>query len=168
MWLASDHPQGSRFCLFLPAADETDETGAEDTPAVGINGPIRALVVDDEEDVADLIAEVLTKDGFDISIAHSGTEALAHLEKCTFDVLLSDLNMPEMAGSGLYEVLVRKFPEMANRTGFITGDTMGKASQNLLQSSQRPYLEKPVSPAELRNLVNEILRNAKETNKHGH
>ena len=45
------------------------------------------------------------------------------------------------------------FEHLAQRTAFITGDTMGQSSQKLLGSSKRPYLEKPVSPDELRKLV---------------
>ena len=122
----------------------------------------KILVVDDEEDVAELVAEVLIKEGFRVDIAHSGSQALALLDKQSYDVLLSDLNMPEVDGRGLFESVGRSHPDLVQRLGFITGDTMGEASQSLLQESQRPYLEKPVSPDEVRNLVYGILSDAKE------
>ena len=46
---------------------------------------------------------------------------------------------------------------MVPRTGFITGDTLGKASQGFLRESKRPYLEKPVAPTELRAFVAGLL-----------
>ena len=53
------------------------------------------------------------------------------------------------------------FPRLVQRTGFVTGDTMGRASQNFLREAKRPYIEKPVSPKELRDFVANTLTKAK-------
>ena len=79
-----------------------------------------------------------------------------------YDLLLSDLNMPELDGRGLYEIVRDDYPDTLERTAFITGDTMGAAPQSLLQESKRPYLEKPVSPAELRELAYGLLNDKVE------
>jgi len=160
--LDHDYDQGSRFCLELPVADisSTDDVL---NPASGLqHHALRALVVDDEADVAELVSEMLTREGFAVDVANSGTEAIARLNERSYDILLSDLNMPNVDGRGLYEHLAENFPNMLERTAFITGDTMGSSSQRLLQESQRPYLEKPVSPGELRQLVDGILNVLKE------
>ncbi len=125
---------------------------------------VRALVVDDEVEVAELIAEILKKEGFQVDLAHSGLQAAERLKNDRYDLLLSDLNMPGLGGRGLYEVIRDDFPELLERTAFITGDTMGFASQGLLRESKRPYLEKPVSPAELRELAYGILNPKEDIN----
>jgi len=84
------------------------------------------------------------------------------LQQRDYDVVLSDLNMPDVDGRGLFAALSRDYADLATRTAFITGDTMGASSQKLLQESRRPYLEKPVSPDELRKLVYELLSDGKE------
>lgn len=148
----------------LPIAKDAS-VADPDEPSTGQSaGAKRALVVDDEADVAELIAEVLSKDGFEVSIARSGAVALELLRQHQYEVLLSDLNMPGIDGRGLYEHLVREHPDLLARTGFVTGDTMGKASQSLLQESQRPYLEKPVSPDEVRRLVYGMLDGTRKAN----
>lgn len=164
IWLDHEPREGSRFGIRLPVALETgkdkDETQASENP----RDEARILVVDDEVSVAELAAEILKKEGFQVDLAHSGLEAVQCLKKSTYNVVLSDLNMPEMDGAGLYEAIGRDFPDVLSKTGFLTGDTMGSASQSLLRKSKRPYLEKPVSPTELREFVYNIL-NDRENKK---
>ncbi len=157
IWLDPDHRDGSRFVIALPAGDEPPLQPAADAgKAAGLAG-VRALVVDDEEDVADLISEILRRDGCAVTIATSGAEALEHLGRGGYDVVLSDLNMPEMDGRGLFDAIRQSHREMAGRIAFITGDSMGPASQKFLGESKSPYLEKPISPIELRKLVQGLL-----------
>lgn len=161
IWADPDYRGGSRFVISLPAGakDAEDDTGADDNARS--RADVRALVVDDEVEVAELIAEILRKEGFRVTLADSGDEAVERLGEERYDLLLSDLNMPSLDGRGLYETIRDRHPYLLERTAFITGDTMGTASQSLLQESQRPYLEKPVSPAELRELVYGILNSEK-------
>ena len=71
---------------------------------------------------------------------------------------------PRLGHAGaIYDALVNDFPDMLSRTAFVTGDTMGHASLQLLKESELPYLEKPVSPSEFRNLIGTLLANRKET-----
>ena len=161
--LDPDYSSGSRFRITLPVATGAGVSTAERTVLPRDADVKRALIVDDEKDVAELITEILIRDGLQVDTVHSGAQALVQLEERSYDIVLSDLNMPELDGGGLFETLKKNFPDLAKRTAFITGDTMGSASQKLLRESKRPYLEKPVSPKELRNLVHKILNDAKET-----
>ncbi len=161
IWLDDNYNEGARFCIRLPLGDASLDTSGHKQELSPEPRPNRVLVVDDEPEVAELIAEILGKDGFDVDVARSGAEALIHLTKASYDVVLSDLNMPEMDGAGLFDALSRDFPELVARTGFITGDTMGVASQRMLRVSRRPFMEKPVTPSELRRLVQELLEQEK-------
>ena len=160
--LDHDFANGSKFCITLPIADKSDETLEPADELIHPGNAKKMLVVDDEVDVAELIAEILAKDGFQVDIADSGTQALERMSEKKYDVVLSDLNMPGLGGRGLYEEMLKHFPSMVNRTGFFTGDTMGATSQKLLQDSKRPYMEKPVSPDGLKKLVYGILDDVRE------
>lgn len=157
IWLDAKHPNGSKFVMTLPIVAGKPLKAERFETTTRSAGTLRALVVDDEVGVAELISEILVMDGFVADIAHSGLEAMSCLKKQNYDLLLADLNMPVVDGPGLFAVLKKEHPEMLTVTGFITGDTMGSASQQFLQEAKRPYLEKPVSPAELRELVHGIL-----------
>ena len=118
------------------------------------------LVVDDESDVSELIAEVLSRDGYQVTTAGSGIEALQQLSKSRFALMLSDLKMPDMDGRRLSEQVSADYPDIADRLGFITGDTMSPSARKFLDNSGRPFLEKPIKPAELRKLVAALLEQA--------
>ena len=71
--------------------------------------------------------------------------------------------MPGRDGRNLFETIQTKFPDLAGRTGFITGDTMGQSSQTFLREAQRPFAEKPLSPAELTAFARSIIDSGERT-----
>jgi CheY-like chemotaxis protein len=107
--------------------------------------------------VAELIREILTRQGFQVDHAPSGEAALAMIASRRYALVLSDLAMPGLGGRGLYAALVRDHPEVAGRVAFVTGDTMGPAARAFLAGTDRPRLEKPIAPDELRALVQRML-----------
>ena len=148
---------GSTFIVSLPASNRPapDSEVASYAP-VGSNG-LRCLVVDDESEVADLIAEVLTQDGFNVTVARSGEEALRQLERNTFALILSDLKMPNVDGRRMFEYISDRFPGYVERLAFLTGDTISPDAQVFLRTSRRPYLEKPVKPDDLRAFISKLV-----------
>jgi CheY-like chemotaxis protein len=62
------------------------------------------LVVDDDEDTRVLLQRVLCAESYEVTIASDGVEALTHLSKRTFDLILSDVEMPNMDGMKLMEI----------------------------------------------------------------
>lgn len=150
---------GSTFILSLPASDHVDgraETSDDELPT---SAGIACLVVEDEEEVGQLVAEVLRRDGFNVTIARSGEEALLHLQNRTFAVILSDLKMPNMDGRGLFNQIAKLHPAALDRLAFLTGDTISPGAQMFLRAAKRPYLEKPIKPNELRSFVSKLVNN---------
>lgn len=148
---------GARFTIAL-AATEPRRAKARDEAAPGAaRGSV--LVIDDEPDVADLIATVLKRDGYRVTTVGSAEHGLGVLPG-DFDVILSDLNMPGLGGRGFLTSVREQWPGLEDRIGFITGDTMSPGAEQFLAIAGRPYLEKPVSPADLRRVTAGILARA--------
>ena len=63
----------------------------------------RILVVDDEESLRHMLRAFLTKEGYDVTVAENGEEALRILDREPFDVVLSDIRMPKLDGLGLLD-----------------------------------------------------------------
>ena len=145
---------GARFIIELAATAPSDAEAHEDLAPDAARG--RVLVIDDEPDVVELIATVLERDGYHVTTVASAEDGLAALPG-RFDVILSDLNMPGLGGRGFLTSVREDWPELGDRIGFITGDTMSPGAEQFLAIAGRPYLEKPVSPADLRRLTAEIL-----------
>ena len=72
----------------------------------------RILVVESDASVRKTVSWLLAKEGYEVSSANDGFDALLHLQKEVPDLLLSDLNMPEMSGFELLSVVRRRFPHV--------------------------------------------------------
>ena len=98
-------------------------------PAAAVGGGPRSggrvLVVDDEPEIGELVAEHLRRDGFTVEVVSSGRMALARLESRSFDLVVSDLRMPDLDGPALLLALRQRHPELARRLVLITGDALG-------------------------------------------
>lgn len=149
--------QGTTFAIRLPYVDASGvEEVEEDSEVLADTGRVSVLVVDDEKDVAEMLADVLRHDGHAVETAHSGHEALERLARGHYDVILSDLRMPGLDGPGMYAALKSSRPELLTRMAFITGDTMSPRVRSFLKATGRPYIEKPVVPSEVREVVNTL------------
>jgi PAS domain S-box-containing protein len=118
----------------------------------------RALVVDDEPSVGETLGEILMRQGFSVDVAASVAEAQALLAERDYRLILSDLRMPGLDGPALYRWLRDARPALAQRIGFVTGDTLGDSAAAFLTSANRPYLEKPFTPSEVRAIVAELTK----------
>jgi CheY-like chemotaxis protein len=147
---------GTRFRITLPAG--TGESAAATAgPAEAARAPARILIVDDEADLAQMNGEILSMRGYEVDVTNSATAAISRMRERSYDLVVSDLNMPGVDGRGLFEAITAEFPELRSRTAFLTGDTMGQSSQSFLKEAGRPFLEKPVSPRELGDFVDALL-----------
>ncbi len=154
---------GAEFALSLPIRDNghASQVSVElDAEAWSRIARQRILVVDDELEVARMIRDHLESDGHSVIIANNGREALERLGKESFDIVLSDLRMPELDGPGLYEAMRDSAVHPLDRIGFLTGDTLSASARHFLARVDGPYLEKPFRPDEVRQLILGLLDGA--------
>lgn len=118
----------------------------------------RALIIDDYPDIAEMLAQVISRAGFQTEVAHSATEALKAANELRFDLILSDIGLPEMNGYELAEEL-RKLPQYRNVPMIsISGFHMYADRERALQAGFNAHLVKPVSPPALLELVSRLQR----------
>ena len=113
----------------------------------------RVLIVDDEPAIRKILARILANKGHQAQTVSNGKAALAMLQEKGYDLLVADLKMSGISGMELYQTLKRKRSEMADKTVFITGDTMTEETNEFLTSSGRPYLAKPFTPMEFLDII---------------
>lgn len=132
----------------LPAADAVPDEPeeADDEPADLLNGE-RVLVVEDRDVVRDLAREVLEAAGFDVVAVAGGREALAATTSEPFDLLLTDVVMPEMSGPELAVKLRVKQPQLP--VLYMSGYTDDVLSTHELSQDATAFLRKPFGNAEL-------------------
>ncbi|MBV9912717.1 MAG: MEKHLA domain-containing protein [Sinobacteraceae bacterium] len=153
--------QGSSFIISLPIslvrsdhmAETRTQNGAASAEAVELPrlDEIRVLVVDDEEDGRHLIARILENRGAQVACVSSATAAIQALSEGHFDVLLSDIGMPDMDG---YQ-LIRKVKQLDDARSrpipaiAITAYARSEERQRSLLAGFHMHLSKPVEAREL-------------------
>ena len=114
--------------------------------------PIRILLAEDEEAMRTYLARALQNAGYDVVAVDRGTEAVPLLESGHFDLLLSDIVMPEMDGIELAQRCAEISPR--TRVMFITGF----AAVTLKASREAPRAKMLSKPFHLKDLVLEVER----------
>ena len=77
-----------------------------------------------------------------------------------YDVIFTDIRMPDLDGRALYEEIEQRWPGQADRVVFVTGDTLASALRDFVSESGRPVIEKPFLPNEVRRVVEALATGA--------
>lgn len=156
--------KGALFTVELPiVAGTAQRAEGEPSPeeAAPATGPRRRiLVVDDEENIRKLLSGILSMDGHAVDTAKNGVQALERLSGGRYDLLITDIKMPEMDGQALYQRLREVDADLARRTVFITGDTVSPETRVFLQNVHNPCLSKPFRLRDIREAVERALSGA--------
>ena len=129
----------------------TEPSSALATPA-----PWRILCVDDEANILSALRRLFRQNGYQISIANSGAEALQILEAETFDLVISDMRMPEMDGAQFLEQVFRRYPDTVRL--LLTGYADITSTINAINKGQiYRYVSKPWDDQELLLTVRQAL-----------
>lgn len=154
--------RGASFIVDVPVVE-----GLEQRPVVEEREAVRSevgarsiLVVDDESSIQALLRDVLSMDGHQVDIAGSGAEALRHMFHRQYDLIITDIKMPEMSGQEFHRRVLDIDREQAERMVFITGDTVNVATRQFLQRVSNPCLAKPFKLGDIREIVERQLRQA--------
>ncbi len=119
----------------------------------------KILVVDDDDTIRALCTELLTEAGYVVETASCGVDALRRLRDSSFDLVITDVNMPELDGIGLYFVIQRDYPYLKDRFLFITGNIPIESEDTVDRlKEERIFLKKPFRLKELLGHVNRLTR----------
>jgi CheY-like chemotaxis protein/two-component sensor histidine kinase len=168
MTVESTPGRGSRFSFWIPveAAADTLAPAPATAPADPRLEGCRVLVVEDNAVNQRLAAALLSKAGYDVRVAGSGAEGLHELERERFDVVLMDVQMPDMTGIETCEAIRRREAAVAEGRDAPAGSFLGTFGMRLpivamtahvLESDREmcfaagmdAFISKPILPATL-------------------
>lgn len=109
----------------------------------------RVLVVDDEPALLAVMQRALGRMGHSVLLAPNGRAALALVEAQSFDVVVTDLMMPEMSGAGLASALADRHPLLRRRLIVMTGGAVTPDDEAFLAREDVVVVNKPVSLSDL-------------------
>lgn len=116
----------------------------------------RILLVDDDENAREALSNILTRDGYDVSLARNGQEALNYLRSKDVELIITDLNMPEMNGMMLLRELNRTHP--ATNVIMITAYGNMESYLEAMTQGVFEYINKPVNYTDLKKAINKIIQ----------
>lgn len=147
--------EGTTFQITLPAVSPVLEVVTA-APPVLVERRGRILIIDDDPAILKGMARVLR--GHDIVAVESGRRALSMVDGGeAFDVIVSDMMMPEMSGMDLYEALLARHPHVASRMVFLTGGAVTARTADFLAVVPNRHLQKPLDVATLRSMIQRLL-----------
>jgi DNA-binding NtrC family response regulator len=122
--------------------------------------PNTALVIDDDKTTLDLLTFQLSSEGFQVTTAESGQAGVDYIKERDFDIILTDLNLPDISGIGL----VQRSKEIAPLTEIImiTGDGSNEKAIEATKAGAFWYLEKPVEFEELFELIGKAVERKRQ------
>ena len=121
----------------------------------------RILIVDDEENTRLGLSKLLSSDGFVVDLAANGSEALDMLRRQKVDLVISDINMPDMNGITFLREISRRYPS----TSVIMITAYGGVESYLeaMNLGALEYLHKPVRLEELRSVMKKVFNSLEAT-----
>lgn len=144
---------GSTFTIELPSARSHPAAGDHPLPAPDTTPPAAILLVEDHPDTALVLKSLLEQRGHSVLLANSVAEATAIARRSHFDILLSDIGLPDATGYQLVASLkdAHHFPGIA-----MSGYGMDEDVRKSLDAGFEKHLVKPVSFIELENAIQSL------------
>jgi len=129
--------------------------------AVPKSGKADILVIDDERDISDLLSEYLNSLGYNAVPVYSGTDGLAKLEESRYDLIITDLMMPEITGMELINIVREKNIDI--EIIVMTGYEAIESGAESIAKNVSGYIAKPFCLKEVQLIIDRVL--TKEANQ---
>ena len=117
----------------------------------------KILIVDDEPDIVEVLGDRLGASGFDVRIALSARACYAAVAEDAPDLILLDIQMPEVGGMEALAELKANYPDIP--VLMCSASTVQGAPQEALEAGAAGYVLKPFEPEDLMQKVNDVLGN---------
>lgn len=151
--ISSAPGKGATFTLTLPLSSAAEPEAVTVSPpaAYASTGPLRVLLVEDDETIIQVIGQLLSADGHAVTGTRNALEALAQTAQEPFDMVFCDIDLPGMDGLEL----TRLWRQQGMKTPIIalTARTQADAEQQCLDAGMSGFLRKPVTGRQLREAM---------------
>lgn len=154
----SEAGRGTTFRIHLPLAEEAGNEQDASGRNVPVTGTARILLVDDEEMVRDLAADMLRVLGYTVTQCNNGKEAVEYYKKSWqhMDLVILDMVMPELGGRDTFIAMRNINPHV--RAILSSGYSINDEAQAILDEGVMAFVEKPFELAEFSEKVAQVLR----------
>ena len=151
--LSRNGSRGTTFRVSMPVTAGADPSASPDPldPSARTRGQV--LIVDDEPEIAVLLADCLAPLGLVCDLVGGGVEALEQISTKRYDAIFTDMRMPGMDGLTLYKQLQASDPALAKKVAFVSGDVLHNDAARIAAIGDRLVIEKPFDPLQVREVA---------------
>lgn len=155
--VVSEESKGTTICVYLPAEISTPAKAGKASPKQLLRCTGTVLLVDDQDSLRDLTAQLLMKAGLHVLEARDGVHAVEVSDdfQGSIDLLLTDMMMPRLGGGKLAERILKSRPGI--KVLFMSGYTDDEEWTRAVRGSHAGYIEKPFCPTDLLTAINQVL-----------
>jgi hypothetical protein len=156
--VSSRAEEGTEFVIELPATQQALPFAAAAEAAAPLPPGLPVLVVEDEMLIRLALLRVLEDMGAAVDTAANGRAALTALADHSYRAIICDFKMPGMDGKQLYREAIERWPELAGRFIFCTGDTMSAETVAFVKQTGTRLLPKPFLTHDVQAALSAVLR----------
>lgn len=165
IYAVSKPGEGATFHIELPvispvaiAADEAEDAGSLQKKMEGAKK--RVLLIDDEPTILDLLKAIIEGMDHQVCMTSDARMALEKIRHKHYDLIISDMRMPNINGKAFYEIVGELRPEFRQRIVFTTGDVINPEIQSFIRETRCQYIRKPFTPGEVKRFISNFFMNA--------
>jgi two-component system NtrC family sensor kinase len=150
---------GTSIRFEIPTGGDQVESDKENHLEGDVSGAsLRILVVDDETSLLDSIVEQMVQLGHAADGYSNARQAIEIVMTDVYDIILTDIRMPDLDGPAFYAEVVAKNPQLRDRFIFITGDSLNQRASEFIKNTNAPCLDKPFRISDLNEAITEVVR----------
>ncbi len=158
IWAENHAEKGTTMRICLPVRHDLKEISSEEIkgePVPSIMSSAHILVIEDDEEIRQLLFDILKPNGYHLAVSSNGAEGLKLYETSRFDLVITDLGMPEMSGWEVTQAIKKIHPHKP--VLLLTGWGIETDQQKLKDSQVDQIISKPIQVDCLLRIVAEML-----------
>jgi DNA-binding NtrC family response regulator len=140
--------------FYIPPEEKVHEIGGADALAE----PKKILILEDEEQFADLLRQFLEASGYQVAVVGNGVQGLKRIMETDFDVVLCDMLMPHLPGAMFYLAVEKARPMQCRRFVFMTGHKGEPSIDEFIRKVRGMVLWKPFQMHEMLEAVEAVIK----------
>ncbi|MCJ7458262.1 MAG: GAF domain-containing protein [candidate division Zixibacteria bacterium] len=149
--------QGATFVIELPVLKEEKAAVSEkkEKPKSVIRKIEKKniLAIDDEQSILDILMDTLQQEGHQVDVASNGRTGLSKVKASDYDLIITDIKMPDFDGRRFYEEVKKYSEELAKKIIFTTGDLANPETEAFLDRVKQPCIPKPFDLEEVKQTI---------------
>lgn len=115
----------------------------------------KVLIVEDDVAFCQMLETFLSKKGFEVEVSHTGNDAMAKINKSSYDIILADVRLPDKDGNAILKAVTEQYP--STKVILMTGYAEVNLAVDAIKTGAFDYISKPINPEKMLETIQKAL-----------